>query len=85
MRCIDPHAELTDEERKIRTRALDRGPGLTEVGFGAAQLGTLNRETTDEASTGAVRAAWTRGIRSFDTAPHDGIGVSESGLVGAAR
>ena len=56
---------------------------LTDVGLGAAQFGNLNRETTDEASVDAVRAAWSRGIRYFDTAPHYGIGLSERRL-GAA-
>ena len=58
---------------------------MTEVGFGAAQFGNLNRETTDEASTEAVRAAWARGIRYFDTAPHYGIGLSERRLGAALR
>jgi D-threo-aldose 1-dehydrogenase len=56
---------------------------LTEVGLGAAQFGNLFQETTDEASTAAVDAAWQGGIRYFDTAPHYGIGLSERRL-GAA-
>ncbi|WP_354498869.1 aldo/keto reductase [Mycetocola sp. 2940] len=58
---------------------------MTEVGFGAAQLGNLNRETTDDASTAAVGAAWSRGIRYFDTAPHYGIGLSERRLGAALK
>ena len=69
----------------MRSRPLHRGPRLTEVGFGAAQFGNLNRETTDEASTEAVRAAWVTGIRYFDTAPHYGIGLSERRLGAALR
>ncbi|WP_342777035.1 aldo/keto reductase [Miniimonas arenae] len=53
---------------------------LTEIGFGAAQLGNLNRATTDEDSTAAVDAAWHAGIRYFDTAPHYGLGLSERRL-----
>lgn len=67
----------------MRTRRLNRGPALTEVGLGAAQFGNLYRETTDEASVAAVAMAWDRGIRYFDTAPHYGIGLSERRL-GAA-
>lgn len=67
----------------IRTRHLTRGPDLTEIGLGAAQFGNLFRETTDEASTAAVDAAWECGIRYFDTAPHYGLGLSERRL-GAA-
>ena len=69
----------------MRSRPLPRGPWLTEVGLGAAQFGNLNRETTDEASTEAVRAAWATGIRYFDTAPHYGIGLSELRLGAALR
>jgi D-threo-aldose 1-dehydrogenase len=52
-------------------------PGL---GFGAAQLGNLYRVTTDEEADSAIAAAWDRGIRYFDTAPHYGIGTSERRL-----
>ncbi|MDQ4137661.1 MAG: aldo/keto reductase [Actinomycetota bacterium] len=67
----------------MRTRPAPRGLTLTEIGFGGAQFGNLNRETTDEASAAAVDAAWDAGIRYFDTAPHYGIGLSERRL-GAA-
>lgn len=53
---------------------------LPPLGFGAAQLGNLYRPTTDEEASGAVEAAWDGGIRLFDTAPHYGIGTSESRL-----
>ncbi|MEU7906481.1 aldo/keto reductase [Actinoplanes sp. NPDC049118] len=67
----------------MRSSPLRRGPALTELGMGAAQLGNLYRETTDEASVAAVDAAWRAGIRYFDTAPHYGVGLSERRL-GAA-
>lgn len=53
---------------------------LPALGFGAAQLGNLYRETTEEEADGAVRAAWEAGIRYFDTAPHYGVGTSERRL-----
>ncbi|WP_426321992.1 aldo/keto reductase [Microbacterium sp. E-13] len=56
---------------------------LGRLGFGAAQLGNLGRETTDDEARAAVDAAWDGGIRYFDTAPHYGLGLSESRL-GAA-
>jgi len=56
---------------------------LTELGFGAASLGNLYRETSDAESRSAVDRAWERGIRYFDTAPHYGLGLSELRL-GAA-
>jgi D-threo-aldose 1-dehydrogenase len=64
----------------MQRRTLGRGPAITELGLGAAQFGNLYRETTDEASTAAVAAAWDAGIRYFDTAPHYGIGLSERRL-----
>lgn len=53
------------------------------LGFGAAQLGNLYRELDDMTSQATVDAAWERGIRYFDTAPHYGLGLSERRL-GAA-
>jgi D-threo-aldose 1-dehydrogenase len=56
---------------------------LTELGFGASVIGNLYRATPAEDAAGAVDAAWEAGIRYFDTAPHYGLGLSESRL-GAA-
>jgi D-threo-aldose 1-dehydrogenase len=67
----------------MSTRPSPRGVRLTDVGFGAAQLGNLGRVTTDDEAAGAVEEAWRRGIRYFDTAPHYGLGLSERRL-GAA-
>ncbi|MDR6611802.1 aldo/keto reductase [Leifsonia sp. 1010] len=64
----------------LPTRTLRTGTDLTELGFGAAQLGNLFRETTDEEAQGAVGAAWEEGLRYFDTAPHYGLGLSERRL-----
>ena len=67
-------------------RQLDRtGLRLTELGFGAASLGNLFRETTDAESEEAVDTAWELGIRYFDTAPHYGLGLSERRLGRALR
>lgn len=69
----------------MRNRTVAGRMAFTELGFGAAQLGNLNRETTDEASAAAVDAAWDAGIRVFDTAPHYGLGLSERRLGAALR
>jgi D-threo-aldose 1-dehydrogenase len=53
---------------------------LTELGFGAAVIGNLYHETTDEEAEQALTAAWDAGIRYFDTAPHYGLGLSERRL-----
>jgi len=56
---------------------------LTELSLGGAQLGNLYRAITDEQARATVDAAWERGVRYFDTAPHYGLGLSERRL-GAA-
>ena len=58
---------------------------VSSIGFGAASLGNLFRETTDADAADAVDAAWELGIRSFDTAPHYGLGLSERRLGAALR
>lgn len=63
---------------------LDRLP-LTPIGVGGAQFGNLFHTTTDEETTGVVDAAWARGVRHFDTAPHYGLGLSEERLGRALR
>ena len=53
---------------------------LGPLGFGAASIGNLYRVVTDEQADAALAAAWDGGIRSFDTAPHYGLGLSERRL-----
>ncbi|MRX44737.1 aldo/keto reductase [Agromyces kandeliae] len=67
------------------SRTLRSGAALTELGFGAAQLGNLYRPTGDDEARAAVDAAWAAGIRYFDTAPHYGLGLSERRLGEALR
>ncbi|KAF2415512.1 aldo/keto reductase [Microbacterium sp. B35-30] len=57
-----------------------RTPALTRLGYGAANIGNLFRELTDEQSWAILEAAWESGIRYFDTAPHYGLGLSERRL-----
>jgi D-threo-aldose 1-dehydrogenase len=56
---------------------------LPPFGFGAAPLGNLLQEISDEVAAATVEAAWAAGIRYYDTAPHYGLGLSERRL-GAA-
>jgi D-threo-aldose 1-dehydrogenase len=51
-----------------------------DLGFGAANLGNLYRPMSDEDARAVLDAAWESGIRSFDTAPHYGLGLSERRL-----
>ncbi|HTA07977.1 MAG TPA: aldo/keto reductase [Streptosporangiaceae bacterium] len=65
----------------IAQRQLGRSPVLvTELSFGGAALGNLFTPVDDEAASAAIDAAWDGGIRTFDTAPHYGLGLSERRL-----
>lgn len=53
---------------------------MTALGYGAANVGNLYREVTDEQAHEALQAVWDAGVRYFDTAPHYGLGLSERRL-----
>ena len=53
---------------------------MGELGLGAANVGNLYRAMSDEDASAVLEAAWDSGIRSFDTAPHYGLGLSERRL-----
>ncbi|MFE7712905.1 aldo/keto reductase [Streptomyces sp. NPDC057486] len=70
----------------MRTTALGRSTTVTsELSLGAAPLGNLFHAVTDEEAAAAVEAAWANGVRTFDTAPHYGLGLSERRLGQALR
>lgn len=54
-------------------------------GLGASSLGNLFVEMTDLDAHAIVQGMWEGGIRSFDTAPHYGLGLSERRLGRALR
>lgn len=62
---------------------------LPTLGFGAAPIGNLYTEVTDDEAMRAIGVALEKGIRYFDTAPYYGYGLSESrlgqGLKGVSR
>jgi D-threo-aldose 1-dehydrogenase len=58
---------------------------VTELSFGGAAIGSMFTEVTDDDARAAVDAAWDGGIRTFDTAPHYGLGLSERRLGEALR
>ncbi|MFF3445916.1 aldo/keto reductase [Streptomyces sp. NPDC002667] len=62
-----------------------RGIPVSALSFGAAGIGNLYAEVTDEQAYEAVTTAWASGIRYFDTAPHYGLGLSERRLGAALR
>ncbi len=58
---------------------------VTALAFGSAGIGNLYTEVGEQEAHEAVAAAWQRGIRSFDTAPHYGLGLAERRLGAALR
>lgn len=70
----------------MRSTPLGRGGvRVTDLSFGAAAIGNLYREVTDAEAAAALDAAWAAGVRSFDTAPHYGLGLSERRLGASLR
>jgi D-threo-aldose 1-dehydrogenase len=67
-----------------RTRHWDRigngGLTFTELGFGAAPLGNLYRAISEAEAEAILEAAWAGGVRTYDTAPLYGLGLSETRL-----
>ncbi|GAA4611903.1 aldo/keto reductase [Actinoallomurus liliacearum] len=62
----------------MRTTRLGRSTvEVTELGFGGGPLGGLFAPLDDDTATDTLDAAWSCGIRYFDTSPHYGIGHSE--------
>ncbi|MFB7495589.1 aldo/keto reductase [Streptomyces sp. NPDC056161] len=61
------------------------GVQVSALALGTASLGNLYTEVGDEQAHEAVAAAWERGVRYFDTAPHYGLGLAERRLGAALR
>jgi D-threo-aldose 1-dehydrogenase len=57
-----------------------RGLQTTALGMGAAGLGGLYRDVTEEDAQTALDAAWDAGIRTFDVAPYYGYTKAEHRL-----
>jgi D-threo-aldose 1-dehydrogenase len=71
---------------QVSRRRLGRsGVMVTELAFGGAALGNLFTSVDDETAAATVDAAWDGGIRTFDTAPHYGLGLSERRIGEALR
>ncbi|AVV44539.1 aldo/keto reductase [Streptomyces sp. ID05-04B] len=70
----------------MRVTGLGAGAvAVSELALGCAALGNLYRPVSDDAARATVDAAWDVGIRTFDTAPHYGLGLSERRLGAALR
>ena len=69
------------ETRRIGTSGLS----VDMLGFGCASLGNLYHAISDAEATQILNAAWSKGFRYFDTAPHYGQGLSERRVGDALR
>jgi D-threo-aldose 1-dehydrogenase len=56
------------------------GATVSRIGLGTAPLAGLFSAVGDEQATATLDAAWTAGLRYFDTAPHYGAGLAERRL-----
>jgi D-threo-aldose 1-dehydrogenase len=65
---------ITDEGAQA---AVSERPDAVELVLGGAPLGGLFAAVSDADADAVLAAAWEAGIRSFDTAPHYGLGLSE--------
>jgi D-threo-aldose 1-dehydrogenase len=57
-----------------------RGPEVTRLGLGGAPLGNMYTAVAEQDANATVEAAWSAGIRYFDTAPFYGHGLAEQRL-----
>lgn len=53
---------------------------VTRMILGCASIGGLYSAVDAETAAGGLAAAWDIGVRTFDTAPHYGVGLSEQRL-----
>jgi D-threo-aldose 1-dehydrogenase len=58
---------------------------VSRLGLGTSPLGSLYTEVTDDEARAVIDAAWDAGVRTFDTAPHYGLGLAERRLGAALR
>ncbi|MCL2516365.1 MAG: aldo/keto reductase [Microbacteriaceae bacterium] len=56
------------------------GTAVGPLGFGTAPLGNMFVELSDDDAFAVLEEAWAAGIRTFDTAPHYGVGLAERRL-----
>jgi D-threo-aldose 1-dehydrogenase len=82
----DPQAGRHDRSTPMHTTTLGRSAvRVTRLSYGTAGIGNLFQAVADDTARGAVDAAWDEGVRSFDTAPHYGLGLAERRLGQALR
>ena len=70
---------------EIEFRPVTERLAVTTMGLGGTGLGNMYRAVEAEEAIATVEAAYTRGLRYFDTAPVYGFGLSESRLGQAVK
>lgn len=58
---------------------------FAKLGMGTAQFGNMGKRVEEADCLAAVDVAWRAGLRFFDTAPHYGLGLSETRLGNALQ
>jgi D-threo-aldose 1-dehydrogenase len=69
--------DLTNPQALVRRQLGSTRVEVTRMVFGGAPIGGLFAPVDADTAEGALSAAWDVGIRSFDTAPLYGAGLSE--------
>lgn len=67
-----------DVSAALRSSSAPQGrPSLSRLGFGGAGVGGSGQAVSDAEARRILDAAWSAGVRYFDTAPYYGFGLSE--------
>lgn len=64
----------------ITSLGVGSGGVLSRFILGCATIGNLSHPMSDDDATEVLETAWNAGVRTFDTAPHYGVGLSEERL-----
>src|SRR5262245_26231622 len=77
---------MTSETSAIQRRRVGRtAVEVGVLGFGGATIGGVARRVTEVQARETLDAAWSGGLRYYDTAPFYGLGVSELRVGGLLR
>ena len=71
---------FADRPRKKVTTRAGAEINFTRLGLGTAPLGNIYRPVSEVDADATLEAAWSSGVRYFDTAPYYGRGLAETRL-----
>src|SRR5262249_17783993 len=76
--CVTRPDPAVTSQHGLESVVLGRtGLHVTRMVFGGGPIGGLFAPVSEGAARATLEAAWSAGIRAFDTAPHYGVGLSE--------